>query len=270
MKMNPIIKYFNSVVSLVTALSLIAVSVFAFYCLIDNYQISNEAKIKRKEILMLKPQVPQDIKKLDSKMFDDLKKVNKDTAGWLTIDNTQIDYPVMRAENNIKYLRNDIFGNFSVPGSIFMDFRCSKDFSDAATLIYGHHMANGTMFGDLDKYKSESFFRKNTTGCLIVPDDVYSLKVMAFFIKSSADDRLFNPKQFTFKNFHGLLDYIESDSEYYDKILVNEERYADPTPQVLILSTCSNEYTNARAVLVCLMESQNEVLGLKVVSRLGK
>lgn len=242
---------------------MLIVTTFAGYSLWDNYQITNASTLSRKEILKLKPEVPKDKKELDPNMFNDLRNTNSEIVGWLTIDNTKIDYPVVRAENNIKYLRNDIYGNYSVPGSIFMDFRCSGDFSDAATLIYGHHMANGTMFGDIDKYKQEEFFRKNRTGALIVPGDIYSLKIMAFFIKGSSDDQLFNPKQFSFENFSRLLDYIESDSEYYDQILVNEERYADPTPQVLILSTCSHEYTNARAVLVCLMESQNEVLSLE-------
>lgn len=262
MKINPIIRSINYLISVITSLSLILLTAFASYCLFDNYMIINSSEISRKEIMKLKPEVPKDNKKLDPKMFYDLKEINNDIAGWLTIDNTKIDYPVVRAENNIKYLRNDIYGNYSVPGSIFMDFRCSADFSDAATLIYGHHMANGTMFGDIDKFKDEKFFNKNRTGALIVPDDIYTLKIMAFFIKSSSDDQLFNPGQFSFANFSRLLDYIESDSQYYDRILVNEERYADPTPQVLILSTCSNEFTNARAVLICLMESRNEVMSL--------
>ena len=267
MKTNPVIRFINSLISAFVSLALLIIAMFAGYCLWDNYQITNAATVSRKEILKLKPEVPEDKKVLDPEMFQDLRNVNPDIVGWLTVDNTKIDYPLVRAENNIKYLRNDIYGNYSVPGSIFMDFRCSADFSDAATLIYGHHMANGTMFGDIDKFKKEDFFRNNMTGALIVPGDIYTLKIMAFFIKSSSDDHLFNPKQFTFDNFSRLLDYIESDAEYYNKRLVEEERYADPTPQVLILSTCSHEFTNARAVLVCLMESCNEVLGLDCAGR---
>ncbi len=108
--------------------------------------------------------------------------IGDDMVGWLTIDDTNIDYPVMQGSDNSKYLNTDPFGEYSLSGSIFLDSRCSPDFSDEYSVIYGHHMDYGKMFGALDDFLNEEYLRSHTTGTLMVgrnAEKVYDLEVFA-------------------------------------------------------------------------------------------
>ena len=90
-------------------------------------------------------------------LFETLHGINGDICGWITIDGTPIDYPVLRGETNDDYNRTSYNGSYSVGGSIFMDAGNAADFSDMHTILYGHNMANGTMFKGLYKYLDSSF-----------------------------------------------------------------------------------------------------------------
>lgn len=87
-----------------------------------------------------------------------LQELSEDAVAWLTVDNTKIDYPVMQGKNNDEYINKDPFGNFSLSGSIFLDSRNSADFSDPYSILYGHHMEYGAMFGALDDFKRKKLF----------------------------------------------------------------------------------------------------------------
>lgn len=76
----------------------------------------------------------------------------------MTIDDTNIDYPVMQGEDNNEYLNKDPFGNYALSGSIFLDRRNNPEFKDYYSLIYGHHMEHGMMFGAIDEYLNEDYF----------------------------------------------------------------------------------------------------------------
>ena len=83
---------------------------------------------------------------------EEVAPISEDAVAWLTIDDTNIDYPVMQGVDNNEYLNKDPYGNYSLSGSIFLDSRNASDFSDPYSLIYGHHMEHGVMFGALDKF----------------------------------------------------------------------------------------------------------------------
>ena len=108
--------------------------------------------------------------------------ITDEMVGRLTIDGTNIDYPVMQGRYNTRFLNTDPFGDYSVSGSIFLDSRCSPDFSDSFMLIYGHHMDYGKMFGSLDDFLSESFLESHCTGTLMIgrnAERVLKLRVFA-------------------------------------------------------------------------------------------
>ena len=90
---------------------------------------------------------------------EELRELSDDAVAWITIDGTRIDYPVMQGKTNAEYLNKDPYGGFSLSGSIFLDNRNDKSFSDPYSLIYGHHMEYGAMFGALDEYKDKSYLR---------------------------------------------------------------------------------------------------------------
>ena len=123
-----------------------------------------------------------------------LSDISDECVAWIHIDDTTIDYPVMRASNNTKYLNRDPYGNYSLAGSIFMDYRNSPDFGDGYTVLYGHHMAAGLMFGALDAYEDERFFDEHLTGALFAGDDEYHLEVYAFLRCDATYNEVFDPR----------------------------------------------------------------------------
>ena len=86
--------------------------------------------------------------------FEKLLSINEDVVGWIKIDNTYINYPILQGEFDEEYLRKDIYGKYSVSGSIFVDTTTNINFYDHNTAIYGHNMKNERMFANLHKIKN--------------------------------------------------------------------------------------------------------------------
>lgn len=76
---------------------------------------------------------------------------NKDIVGYLYFSEVGVEYPIAQAEDNDFYLKHNIYGSYSNAGSIFLDYENHSDFMDESSIVYGHHMRNGTMFGDLEE-----------------------------------------------------------------------------------------------------------------------
>lgn len=117
----------------------------------NNYKVGNSEVDDNKEVKQNSPY---------NKTTLDLSDINKDYRGWIDIDGTNIDYPVLQAKDNSYYLKKDINKNYLPSGSIFLDYRNNR-FEDSNTVIYGHYMRNNTMFGELKKFKDKKFFDKN-------------------------------------------------------------------------------------------------------------
>lgn len=81
--------------------------------------------------------------------FDKLENINKDVVGWIKVENTSINYPILQSNNNDVYLTSDIYGNYDSCGAIFLDYRNSSKFEDKNSMIYGHNIKLGTMFSDV-------------------------------------------------------------------------------------------------------------------------
>lgn len=114
--------------------------------------------------------------------FEELHKQNEDIVAWIRFDNIQdlgIDYPVLYSGDNEKYLRSDLYGEFHIAGSIFLEGLNSPDFSDCYNILYGHNMNDGSMFGNLDQYRDQAFWEKNQYFTLYTEDMVYRYQVFA-------------------------------------------------------------------------------------------
>src|SRR5699024_12632133 len=93
----------------------------------------------------------------------ELQAINPDVVGWLTIDDTHIDYPVVIGETDMEYVNKDVYGDFSLSGSIFLDSDSARDISDAYTLVYGHHMDNGGMYGNGVEFVNVDYIEAHPT-----------------------------------------------------------------------------------------------------------
>ena len=243
-KKRRVLRLLNSLVSLVLIIALFLFGAYAVYALWDNNQVYQAAEDVQMELKRLKPSADGE----DGPTFEELLKINPDVCAWITMDGTKIDYPVLQGENNLSYINKDVYGRFALAGSIFLDCRNQKDFSDPYNLLYGHHMSESHMFGDLDLYEKESFFRKNTTGTLLLPGKVYDLKVLAFIRVTASEEEIFNLDVFR-NDSAGVARFTQQKAQ-----LKNEElETISPDDQLLALSTCSSDFTDARVIVLTKM-----------------
>ena len=111
---------------------------------------------------------------------------NTDCIGWLSIDGTNISYPVMHTPSDPqKYLRRSFYGQYSQSGVPFLDGRCSMN--GCNLIIYGHNMKNGTMFADLKKYLKPDFLNAHRTVRLETADGVFFFTVTEVWKTNTAD-----------------------------------------------------------------------------------
>lgn len=111
--------------------------------------------------------------------FDTLQSVNPDIQAWLYMSGSSIHYPVLQAEDNSTYLYRLADGSSNAHGSLFIDCRNAGDFSDWNTLIYGHNMKDGSMFGGLKKYRKQAYYDAHPEMTLFTPEKTYRLEIFA-------------------------------------------------------------------------------------------
>ena len=105
--------------------------------------------------------------------FDGLIEINDDDKAWIYIEGTDVNYPVLQGIDNNQYLFQSYKKKYLTAGSIYIDYRCDDDFSDKHTVVYGHNMKNGTMFGQMDKYKTDEYLKEHPYVYIIMPDGTW-------------------------------------------------------------------------------------------------
>ena len=119
--------------------------------------------------------------------FAGLLQVSEDVVGWVYIDGTNINYPIVQGEDNRYYVSALMDGTENKAGSIFMDYMNNADFSDMHTILYGHNMKNGTMFHDIVYYQEQEFFEQHPVGLIMTPEKNYYFDVVSAYVASLAD-----------------------------------------------------------------------------------
>lgn len=242
-----VLKAAESIIRAVVLLFLATAGIYSGYALWDNAQIYSAVDNVQSELIKLKPAAGE-----GEASFEELLAVNADVCAWLTLDQTEIDYPILQGSDNLSYINTDVYGNFALAGSIFLDSGCDNTFQEQYSLLYGHHMAEHKMFGDLDLYEEREFFDENTTGELILPDRAYKLKIFAYLQVKSSEEAIFAPQQWKTDN-KGLLEFVEKNAIYVHTDIMEEIGVSDEFSQILAMSTCSSEFTEARTVLLAVM-----------------
>lgn len=119
------LKAANSLVTAIVALFLILAAAYSGYALWDNAQVYGAVDDIQSQLLKLKPDPEQ---KDGGTSFEELRKINPDVCGWITLDHTKIDYPILQGEDNLTYINTDVYGDFALSGSIFLDSGCDRNF----------------------------------------------------------------------------------------------------------------------------------------------
>lgn len=186
-----------------------------------------------------------------------LKKVNDEIVGWIQINKTKIDYPVLNHEGDDRsyqyYLSHNYKGDYDSYGSIFVDYRCKKNVKSKNAILHGHHMNDGSMFGDLLKYGGTTadmdFYKKAPTIKFDTPDGNAVYKIISVFKTNtlSSHGEFFNYMIGDFQNEKDFMNYV-----YNVRIrsMINCPVDVNEDDTLLTLSTCSYEFTNFRTVVV--------------------
>lgn len=247
------LRLLNGIYEFVIGTLILSAAIFAGYSIWDNSQIYRSAEYVQEQIRQLKSDEASD-KSVD---FEALKAINSDVIAWLTVDDTNIDYPVLQGDTNLTYMNQDIYGEFSLAGSIFLDIRNKPDFSDNYSLIYGHNMDEHLMFGDLALFKDKDFFLTHTDASIILPDAVNDMKVAAVLQISAGTEEIFNPDMWQ-NSLDGFGEFLKNNSIWYHSDLI-EKLIKDPdSVQIVGLATCSGGSTNDRTVLILIKDKPKE------------
>lgn len=201
--------------------------------------------------------------------YKDLSKINKEFVGWLKVDGTSVDVPVVQTGNNETYLRKDFYGNYSVYGNPFLDYRNNIKalFEEETKLlkpdrnytIYGHNMLDNMVFAELLDYKELDFYKAHP---IIHYDTIYgntSWKVIAAFLTNSTDEQDNNYcLEYNFvdcydKNFNNYL------KELQKRTYIDTGVDVDENDILLTLSTCDKSVIDeGRFVIVARMVRAGE------------
>jgi len=174
--------------------------------------------------------------------FEALRSVNKDAAAWLYAPGTVIDYPVMEAEDYYYYLNHLVDGTVNANGSLFIDYNNAPDFSGPLTVIYGHHMKSGAMFGGLKGYKEQAYFDENPYMYLYTDQDSYRIDLMYGCVIAAGQ---WSEKAFMYEENAGeLMEYARQNTTFQSNVEFKEG------DRIVALSTCSYEFNDARYVVL--------------------
>jgi len=178
--------------------------------------------------------------------FMALRAVNPDVAAWLHCPDTAIDYPVMQAKDYDHYLRHLPDGTYNVNGSLFIDYNCAPDFTDRLTVIYGHNMRSGQMFGSLKGYKNQAYYEKHPYMYLYTEQETYRIDLLYGCVIGAGQWR---ERAFMYEaNLDALLAYATRNTTFASKA-----QYA-PGDRIVALSTCSYEFDGARYVVLGILK----------------
>lgn len=184
--------------------------------------------------------------------FDSLKAVNEDVAGWIYMPNTHVNYPIMSNEEQNKYLRKDMYENYSMLGSIFMDSHNNPDFKDDHIVMYGHHMPTEVMFTPVSNYYTDPEYKNEHPYIYIItPETTYKISCFGAYKVDPSHGSTVNVYYNNETEFqHDLDEHIsECDS-------IDENTFHRPTTDKLFtLVTCADN-GSARAIIECTITEQ--------------
>ncbi|MCL2300990.1 MAG: class B sortase [Firmicutes bacterium] len=229
------VKWANSAINAAVLTVLLLFTAFAGYALWDSKQLYQAADKSQYEIF--KPTAEN-----EGRSFQELRALNAEVFAWLSVYGTNIDYPVTQGQDNMKYVNTNAQGLYSLSGSIFLDCRNRKDFSDFNNILYGHHMEKKTMFGEIGNFADKGMFESRRYGNLYFGGKDHGVEFFAFVHTDAYDSTVFTA------NIKG-----EARRAWLEGLLAKavHERDIGVTTEdnIILLSTCSSASTNGRDIL---------------------
>lgn len=165
--------------------------------------------------------------------FTQLQALNPDVAGWLYIEGIDASYPIVQGSDNDWYLHHTYEGNDNSSGSIFLDYANDRDFNDCNSIIYGHNMKNGTMFGTLKSFTEGDAYKKSPYFWILTPEEDYRYEIFAAYV-ALVDSDTYTLFRGPGQEFLSYLHEMKANTE-----LETREMEMGVKDKVVTLSTCT-------------------------------
>jgi sortase B len=170
--------------------------------------------------------------------------LNKDVVGWISIPGTGIDYPFLQGPDNQYYLSRDPQKKDSKAGSIFLDARADPEFKGFNAIIYGHHMKNGSMFGELANYSIKDYFEKHPQANLTLEYKSFALDIFACLVIRADNKYIYGTLNPTPEERQKYFEYVKANAKAYRDIDIKDN------DRIVTMSTCSYDFEDARMVVL--------------------
>lgn len=250
------IKIGNKFVSLLAGVLATVLILYSGYVLYDGLATEYGAYTSSWDLLKYKPDAA--MAQLSGGTMS-MADVNQDYRAWLTINDTTIDYPVVQGPNDLYYASHDAYGNSSLTGAIYLSVASSPVFTDSYSVIYGHHMNNGAMFGSLDRFRDGDYFRSHQNGTLVtVGGETFKLKIFAVATTDAYESRIYTAGNRGAEVKAFLTGDRSKDTGIGTTVLQYDGAAAGKGSKVVALSTCADAETNGRLVVFAVIEEEKE------------
>ena len=236
-------KILNTII-LIIALCVFAYSGYQLYLILGDYKAIDEEYDTIRDAVVVQDSVDvqeevedEEIKEIFQVDFDALRAINNDVIGWIRFDEpSEINYPIAQGRDNNQYLYSSLEGKYLSAGTIFVDYQNDDDFRDENTVIYGHNMKNGSMFGRLRKFRNSEFCKENPYFYIYTPDgrtityQVFAVKVVED--TSATYDKIYADAE----EFQSYVDNI-----YKGALYTSKDVSVSAADRIVTLSTCTGE-----------------------------
>ncbi len=216
-----------------------------------NHSIAQNAKISRRIPDKTEHQEDEISSELTDRLESDLtftidfRAANQDyreIEAWLYCKDTPIDYPVVQTKDNATYLERAIDGSYNLNGTLFVDYRNKSDVTDNNTIIYGHNMRSGSMFGTLPNYRYQDYYDDHPVMYLVTKKGEYAVAIFAGVVVP--EDAEIYSAETDDRELVELVDTLRKDSTFDADVTFKKG------DRIVTLSTCSYEYDGARFILL--------------------
>ncbi len=241
----------KKIIYILVILLLISILLISSYFIFKELKQNKEQEQTFEEIIGIMEDSADENKLEDEINLKTLYEINDDLVGWIKIENTNINYPVVKSKVKNFYLRKDFYKKYSSYGTPFLAEQCDIDKSDNL-IIYGHHMKNRKMFGSLEDYKSKNFYNQNKiikfyllNGDKTIKAEYEIFAVLKTIAYSSNSFKYYNYTNFSnIEEFENFINKVNDLSLYETGI---KAKYGD---EILTLSTCEYSNKNGRLVVM--------------------
>ena len=225
-------------------------------------QLQEYVKVEKntKEPENMKPETTEDDKEKEKPEetvtvdFATLQEINPDVVAWIRIPGV-LEYPVVRGEDNSYYLNHTVQKTYNIAGSIFLDYRNERDFSDSKNIIYGHNMKDGSMFQNLHNYTDMTYMQQHPNVIIYTPDQKLTYQIFAAVVY---DDRhILHSFDYAFADQRqAFLDSIYNSRNLGN--VIRDDVSVNTDSRILTLSTCMTGQDDKRFLVEAVLISEED------------